>query len=140
MHHEWGEEGFDWKGLDDACNIIWNTCITWGRFGGQAKEKRGCIRFYAYFSGFNLHTFFYPGHMYNRFPKWLRAVDDFLIKTIFRPLQRPMYWYQTKIYNWAYQLALKKYPHLRDEILCDADFPELITGGMEVHNKYWKSV
>src|ERR1700677_1913581 len=139
-HHEWGEEGFDWNGLDDAGRIVQDACRRYGRFGGQVKEKWGCLRFYAHFSGFSLHAIFYPGYVYCQFPKWLWNLDCTLSRTVFKPLHGVTYWWQTKVYNWAYQLALKKYPHLRDEILCDADFPELITGGMEVHNKYWKSV
>lgn len=47
-----------------------------------------------------------------------------------------------KVYNIAYQKALKKWPHLRAEILCGADFPEIIKGatrrdGKELHLLGW---
>lgn len=131
MLHEWGEEGFDWHGLDDAGNIIGDFCHRWGRFGGQIKEKYGTLRFYAHFTGFDLHMLFYPGYYYCQFPTWLWNLDWKLRKTIFVPLHRPTTWWQTKVYNRAYQKALKKYPHLRKEILICADYPELIKGGKD---------
>lgn len=136
--HHWSDKAFDWKSLDDAVDIIYDTCIRWGRFGGQCKEKFGCIRFYVKFKPLSFEALIYPGYYYRKFPPWISTLDD----KVFSPVLQFFFgklWnkWQRKVYNWAYQRALRKYPHLWDEILCDADFPELIEGGQEVHDKYW---
>lgn len=51
-------------------------------------------------------------------------------------------WWQRRCYNWAYQACLNKYPHIRAEILCNADHPELIKGacrreGKDLHILGW---
>src|SRR5271166_5543033 len=98
MSHEWGEEGFDWEGLDKAGRMIGDFCRRWGRFGGQIKEKYGTLSFYMHFTSFDLHTLFYPAYIYCQFPTWLWELDWKLRETIFVPLHRPMAWWQTKVY------------------------------------------
>lgn len=140
MRHEWGDASFDWKGLDDAGVIIGQMCRRYGFFGGQIKEKWGCLRFYVNWSSLSLHSIFYAGHYYRegRLSVWLDRIDiKYIEPTLEKFLGSIWFRWQRIVYNWAYQRALKKYPHLRDEILRDADCPEFITGGMEVHNKYW---
>jgi len=58
--HDWGEKDFDWGGLADATHIVHDTCVRWGRLGGQAKEKFGQLRFYAGFGNLSLHSLMYP--------------------------------------------------------------------------------
>ncbi len=132
--HSWGDSDVDWKGIQDCCDILYKICYKYGRFGGQIKEKYGTVRFYATFST-SLHSLVYPGYVYNQFPDWLWKLDihyitPFLEKTV----GKLVFWYQKKVYNYAYQKCLKKYPHLRDEILCCADYPEFISGAKEYVN------
>lgn len=141
-HHEWGDKDFDWKGLDDCCNIIITICRRYGRFGGQIKEKYGTIRFSSYMGYISLHSLIYPGYAWSQFPKWLWSFDIWYSGPFLQKyFGKMIFWWQRKVYNYAYQKAVKKYPHLKDEILCDADFPEyIIPYGQEVHDKYWTTV
>lgn len=52
---------------------------------------------------------------------------------------------QEKHYNYAFQLACKKYPDVIDELISDIDGYEMVkpckygdVSGVEIHNKYWK--
>ena len=138
--HQWGEKDFDWGGLDDAINIIHGTCVRWGRLGGQAKEKFGQVRFYAGFGYLSLHNLIYPGYVYSQFRNWLWRIDISYIGPAMRfVFAKPWFWWQKMIYNYAYQKALKKHPHLRAEILWAADYPEFIKGAEE-ENRFLKSI
>jgi len=44
----------------------------------------------------------------------------------FKPFHRIIDVWQRFIYRLAYKRALKKYPFIREEILCAADFSELL--------------
>lgn len=125
--HKWGDD-FDLKGLNDCEDILYNICRKYGRLGGQIKEKYGTLRFYAMFD-LSLHSLVYPGYVYSQFPEWLWTLDIYYISPFLNKLfGKIWFWYQSKIYNYAYHKCLKKYPNLRDEILCCADYPELIKG------------
>lgn len=130
--HKWGDEGVDWKGIDDAASYIGDFCRKWGRLGGQSKEKFGTVRFYAHFGWLNLHTLIYPGYVYSQFPKWLWHLDIFYFGPVMRVFfERPFLWWQKQVYTLAYARALKRWPHLKKEILCCADYSELIPGAKE---------
>ena len=141
--HTWGEENFDWSGLNDCINIVHNTCRRWARLGGQAKEKFGTLRFYTHF-GLSLHTLFLPGYYhYGWFPRWLITFDMYVATPVLNFLfGRVWFWWQRTIYSYAYWRALNKYPHLRKEILCSADYPEFIKNvtkkdGNDLHILGW---
>jgi hypothetical protein len=144
-HHEWGEKDFDWNGLDEAVTYISGFCKKWGRLGGQAKEKWGCVRFYARFGTYSLLSLTHPNYChYGPYPKWLMTLDIWYGSKILK--YTGIRWIFSKIqpivYNRAYQNALKKWPHLRAEILCDADYLELIKGvtrkeGNDLHVLGW---
>lgn len=129
MTHDWSEKDFDWKGLNDCLTILYRIARRYGRLGGDIKEKWGQARFYARFGHLSLHTLVYPGYVYNQFPDWLWRLDCAIIGPSLRFLfERLFARWQMKAYNTAYQRCLKKYPHLRAELLCGADWPELIRG------------
>lgn len=132
MDHDWSEKSFDWEGLTDCCNIIQDTCVRWGRLGGQVKEKYGTLRFYAQFANLSLHGLLLPGYYhYGWFPKWLIRLDMDVITPILNKipgLQKAFFWWQKKVYSYAYWKAMKKHRHLREEILECADYPEYIKG------------
>jgi hypothetical protein len=125
--HDWGDEGVDWKGINDCCDILYNICNRYGRLGGQIKEKYGTVRFYASFGYLSLHTLIYPGYVAYQFPRWLMKLDmkvigptlDFFFGKLF------IKW-QIFIYKYAYIKCLKKYPHLKEEITCCMNHPELL--------------
>ena len=147
-HHIWGDTDFDWDGLNDALHIIWKTC-RWARLGAHVKEKYGSARVTPWFWDGSLHSLLYPGYVYCQYKdRWfgigniLWWCDIYLFPKIAKwtGLLSIIFWIQKKVYNLAFQRALKKHPHIRDEILADVDFHELIDGGEEVHNKYWTRV
>lgn len=132
-YHDWSERDFDWEGLNGAVNYVSDYCKNWGRLGGQAKEKYGGLRFYCHFGHLSLHTLIYPRYVYNQFPKWLWNLDCKVIGPVLRKVfEKPFVKWQAFIYNRAYQGALKRWPHLAAEILCNADYPELIKGAIRI--------
>lgn len=130
--HYWGEEGFDWEGLNDAAEYIASFCKRWARLGGQYKEKWGEVRFYAQFCGpryLSLHMLTHPGHAFYRYPKWLVWVDIYILTKVLGFLfGKIMHRWQKYIYGKAYLNACKRWPHLQAEILSAADWPEWIPG------------
>ena len=144
--HNWGEEGFDWNSLNECINLIHDTCVRWGRLGGQAKEKFGEVRFYAQFGNLSLHGLLLPGwYNYGWMPQWLITFDNNVFTPVINKipfLKDVFYWWQKKVYNYAYWKAMRTYPHLRPEILSGADEPEFIKGvsrreGKDLHLLDW---
>lgn len=127
--HNWGDETFDWNGLDEAIDFIHTNLVRWGRIGvRQSKEKFGCARIYCSF-GFNqLFSITHPGYAYSRYPQWLWNWDcvwgSRIIPWLFNWWVVP---YHKWLYRKVYELACKKWAHLTTEICCDADFRELLT-------------
>ena len=128
--HWWGDKDFDWKGLDGAIRIIYFWTHNFGRLGGQLKEKFGGVRFYVFFSDGTIHSLVKVGHYYYRWSKWVRWVDYNIIANIMKygGLLYLLHKWQRFIYRFAYKRAVARYPHLRDEILVDADLQELVEG------------
>ena len=127
--HVWGDEDFDWKGLDEAIDFIHTNLVRWGRIGvRQAKEKWGCARIYCSLGWYQLHSITHPGHCFSRYPKWLWWLDctygSRIVPFLFNWLVVP---YHKWLYRTVYKAACNKWPHLVDEICCDADFRELLT-------------
>lgn len=101
--HMWGEEGVDWQGIGDAACYIGGFCQRWGRIPvSDMKEKYGTVRVYLYFGFFDWG--------WKSYLNWLVVP------------------YQHRIYRLAYKKAIAKWPHLREEILCGADWQELLGG------------
>ena len=129
--HDWGDEDWNyWDDLSKACAIIRFWCFKIGRFGGQIKEKYGTLRFYANFH-YQLHDLFYPGHYYIRWGNFLNRLDLTItqgkLACLYQPfIGAPIRVYQRFIYRFAYKRALSAFPHIREEILCCADYPELL--------------
>lgn len=143
--HDWSDKSVDWKGVGDAAEYIETFCKRWARLGGQSKEKYGTVRFYANFGVFNLLSLTHPGYChYGPYPKWLIHFDIYYSPTIFK--WSGLAWIFSKIqpaiYSKAYINAIHRWPHLRAEILVDADYVELIKGvtrreGNDLHVLGW---
>jgi hypothetical protein len=129
-HHDWSELDFDWKGLDDAINIIYWWTRHIGRFGGQLKEKFGRIRFYVFFSDGTIYSIVKPGYYFYRWPKWIQSLDYFFVRRFVKAigLLRLIHAWQFMIYRYAYKRAVDKHLELKVEILADADGWELLEG------------
>lgn len=157
--HYWGDDGVDWDSINEAARFISRNLRKWGRVCAYGKEKYGEVRIdFLYFMPLGIHNLALPGHMFNRFPGWLRKLDQILFnpqtfnrwntksfyktKTakVFNLFIRFYYlvvlnlpnriWhkYQKFVYKAVYKKALKKWPNIAVEILSGCDHLELIKG------------
>ena len=145
--HYWGEEDFDWKGLNTAIQFVTDTCYRYGRLGMHSKEKYGTFRDHVYPYDGTLYSLCNPGYMYIRWPKFIYWTIDY---RMFRTLSKysGLTWailrWQRLVYNYAIQAVCKRYPHLVDELVSDLDHYSWVTPGVfgkidgtAIHNKYW---
>ena len=148
-YHEWGDESFDWSALNNAITYIDKTCTRYGRIGIHSKEKFGTHRCSGYLFDGTLHSLLYPGYVCNRMSKWMRNVDSNVIRRISRytGLIAVVNYYQSLVYNYAFQQACKKWPHITDEIVSGVDgYPMIKSGifgkvdGTAIRNKYWTTL
>lgn len=130
--HNWGDESIDWKGISDAASYIYYYLRRWRVPVRDHKEKYGTVRVYTGFGferGWLFNQLLKPGHMYYRFPMWVRKIDYWIPIDWLNPVLIPFHKW---LYTRAYGNAIKKWPHLRAEILYGADHYELL-GKYGVH-------
>lgn len=121
--HSWGDGFKYFKEVDEAAYMIGNFCRKWGRIQVRdTKEKYGTARVYCSLYCEDLHTLLFPGYCYIRGPYQLMTFP------FLRPFRKIIFLYQKFIYRLAYKLAIKKYPKIRKEILCAADWSEYLQG------------
>lgn len=141
--HNWGDGWPFFEHVENAASEIGQFCRKWGRISvTSTKEKYGCCRVYCSFGHLSLHQMIYPGYTYNRFPQWLWNLDWAMFHKILniKPINTLFFKYQVWIYNLAYKKAVKKYPHIREEILVDADFLDLLPWAKDVQDRNWVTV
>ena len=130
--HTWGEENFDWEGLDWCVNYLDTNLRRWGRVNVlQTKEKFGCLRCYCSLGWACLFNITHPGWVSYKvagYPTWLMDFDIFVLSKIIPYLNYIILPYHKWLYRKLYANMIKKYPHLRKEILCTADFSLLLQG------------
>lgn len=127
--HLWGGDFQYFSDVEDAAYEIGQFCTRWGRISvGQSKEKYGSARVYCHFGWYQLHCITHPGYAYSQYPHWLWKLDCTLGGRIVRPFWFIVNPWQKFIYRLAYKRAIKKYPHIRDEILAGADWPDRLEG------------
>lgn len=122
--HDWNSDWLYFSDVEAAAEEISSFLRKWGRISAWGKEKYGTCRVDCYLGGFCLHQMIYPGYTYSQFPNWLWILD---CKYLSRILQlKPIYYlllkYQLFIYNLAYKKAVKRYPHIFDEIIEAASY------------------
>jgi len=126
-YHDWGD---DWPYFGDvslAASEIGHFCRKWGRINvTQTKEKFGTCRVYLSFGWNQIHSITHPGYYRSQYPKWLWTLDCLYFSKIIRLSNKFIIPIQIKIYQLAYKRALQKYPHIREEILVAADYPECL--------------
>ncbi len=130
MMHTWGEDDFDWLGIDCAAQYIGENLRKWGRVDvRQYKEKFGEVRVYCSLGLYMWHQLIWPGYVSNQYPwHWLWTRDVYFPQWIFRLVNRLVVPYHKWLYRVLYGEAVRVYPHLHDEILDAADYPELLKG------------
>lgn len=132
--HSWGDPGIDWKGIGDAAWFIADNLRKWGRVPVRDwKEKYGTVRVYCNFGWTQLHDITHPGYVYARYPQWLWSLDIWYFSKIISLLNLVVIPYQQWLYTYLYGRAIRKWPHLRLEILAGADWSELLSK-YGVHN------
>lgn len=144
-YHEWGDETFDWKGLDEASDYIAKYCKRWGRLGfSTLKEKYGTLRATPMW-GTSPHSLIWPGYVYKKYPfQWMWVLDVRLQVgkcKAWNAIAKLIIKWQHRVYGKAYRKAMYWWPHLKEEIVVDADYPELIgEEAQKIHDKYWTDV
>lgn len=129
--HSWGDGFKFFADVDTAAYEIGELCKRYGRINvTTTKEKYGTARVYCSFGYYSLDLLLSPGYVFSRWPKWLRMVDYKVFVPILqcRPVSVCLFWWQRHIYRWAYARTIKKFPHIRAEILDGADYDEYLKG------------
>ncbi len=127
--HVWGDKNVDWDAIGDAASWIGGQLVTWGRVSvNTTKEKWGTVRVYCHFGWYDMHSITHPRHRFNRYPTWLQQVDRVLISRIIKPMNLFVIPYQRWLYRNTYRRAIKRWPHIRAEILDSPDYPDLLEG------------
>jgi hypothetical protein len=124
--HNWGEENVDWEGINDAGIYIGDWLAKWTRLQvTQIKEKYGTVRVYCGFGWSCLYSIYRPRYCW--VPKWWPyKLDLFLSRYLMGGINKMFVPIQMKAYRWRYKKAIQKWPHLKEEILCCADWSELL--------------
>jgi len=126
--HTYGDEGIDWEGIDASASEIARFIARWGRIHvAQYKEKFGTVRVYCTMGVDSLHGLIFPFHnwIHNGWPyQWDIDLTDKIRKYVNWALVP----WQKFIYRLAYKRAIKRRPHLINEILCCADYHEALEG------------
>jgi len=127
--HNWGDKDFDWDGLEKAISYISKRFRKYKIGVRQAKEKYGTARIYCSLGAYQIHCLTHPGHVYNRYPKWLWILDckygKYIVRWFINWWLYPLHKF---IYRDTYKRAVKMFPHLEEEIVCCADYPKLLKG------------
>lgn len=120
--HFWGDKDFDWKGLNEAIDYISDRLQGLARIGVHSKEKYGTARIRCYFVN-NIHSLTHPGYVWSQYPDWLWKLDCYYGDKILKytGLGYLIFKWQKYIYVDTYRRAVLKWPHIKDEILCNAD-------------------
>lgn len=138
--HCWGDDWKYWDDLNEVVGWMWTNSRRWGRIGGDIKEKYGTLRFYVKFHSM-FQDLFYPGYCRNMWPNWAFRLDMAVYMSKYNPIRWLIQKYQFWVYKLLYRRAVAKWPHISDEIVCDADVPELLDPSIQkIHWKHWTRV
>ena len=126
--HNWGDEDVDWTGIEDAAWFIGKNISRWGRIQvSQTKEKYGTVRVYCTLGFSCFHCIIWPRHCWIH-QWWPYRLDLHLSQVIEPVVNFVLVPWQRFVYRLVYRLAIRKYPHLKAEILDCADFSEELRG------------
>lgn len=131
LMHSWGGDFKYFDDVDKAADYIGRFCRRWGRIGvTTTKEKFGTVRVYCSLGwGWNpIYGALKPGYVWYSWPTWFMGFEFWLTKWFGWTYRDIVCWWHKKVYRQAYQRALKKWPHIRNEILASPDFRDLLVG------------
>lgn len=126
--HKWGDKDFNyWKEVDEAAEYIADFCVILGRINVRDwKEKFGTVRVYCRFGLESLGSLIWPRiQYYGDMPNYFKVLWGIYIPNFINSIIVP---YQLYIYRKAYKNAIKKWPMIKEEILCAADWSEYLKG------------
>lgn len=129
--HDWGDEDADWVGINAAAEYIAHFLRYWLRLSVvDYKEKHGTVRVYMHGLHYtSLHQIWKPGYVYNQFPyHWMWTFDIYYGQYVVWILNQTIARLNPYFYRWIYKRACQKWPHLKKEILCCSDYPDLLEG------------
>lgn len=122
---EWPDELF--ADVGEAAQYIGAYLRKYGRVNvRQTKEKYGTVRVYLSLGWHQMHSITHPGYVFSQYPNWLWKLDCLYLSKAMRLINPLVVKYHIWLYKRAYRNAVKKWPHIRTEILCDADYLELL--------------
>lgn len=121
-HHAWGEEGFDWEGLNEAVELISYHLTKKGRMHVLAKEKWGHARVNAHRWDGTISDLIKPGRVNRLYWFELKYFAPVLSILFGKLVEKWQDWHYYK----AYETACYRYPHLIQEILGDAEDTHLL--------------
>lgn len=149
-HHTWGDEHFDWESLHKACSFF-SKLTTWARLCIHTKEKYGTMRIEYFGMGHRgIYGLLNPGDLCFRwggpkvtikFPKNVRHLvklertpvllsylfNRFTYKIAKKTGLGYVFWlYQKLVFNIFTVIAVKRWPHIKDEILHEDCFDDLL--------------
>lgn len=120
--HNWGDKDVDWDGINYSAHYIGSNLRRFGRVSAtQYKEKFGTVRVYINKFGVRtLHDITHPGYVAYQYKfADTKIIPDWININVIIP-------YHKFLYRYLYKKMVNKYPHLREEILCCADYNELL--------------
>jgi hypothetical protein len=132
--HIWGDNTFDWTGLDEAISYIDQTLRRWRVNVQQSKEKYGTARIYCSLGLEWWPQLTHPGYTRNPWPRWLNFVvygsydKRSPLHWLLRSLNLVVVPFHKWLYRRTYAEAVRRWPTLRAEILACPDWPELLEG------------
>jgi len=126
--HYWDD--VDWKGITAAGRFIGDNLRRYGRVSVfQVKEKFGEVVVACSLGVSSLLQLTHPGYCYYKpYPKWLMRLDIYVISPMLSPLNYMVMPYHKWLYRYVYKLSLRKWPHLKCEILGGAEWPCYLRG------------
>lgn len=129
--HDWSEKDVDWAGISEAAEYIGLGLRKWGRMEVRDyKEKYGTVRVYCSFGWQSLHSVTHPGWAYIQYKRnsllWFLEWNRVVRKCI-QSLNCLVIPFHVWLYRKFYRNAIRKWPHLRLEILSGADYSKLLS-------------
>lgn len=141
--HYWGDNDVDWGGINDAASFIARGLRRFRVPVRDWKEKFGTVRIYTGLGWTQFYEAFYPGYCWIK-PWWPNKLDHWL------SYDTPVLNWVNKVvvpihiwaYVWYYTRAVRKWPHLYNEIVAGADHGKLFEGKLPgyKHGDYWQKV
>jgi hypothetical protein len=142
--HTWGDKGVDWQGINDCAEFIGSNLRKWGRVNvWQWKEKYGTVRVHCELGLTSLYQLHHPGWAYIHWPPWAERLHYSRAASYICQKCYPVFLTIHKwLYRYLYSGALKKWPHLKNEIMVAADHPKYLKGLIDpitCTHDYWST-